>query len=107
MRTSGPTVTSARCRFPRMLTERATVAAGRERPADPRTDRKGFHRDDAVPPRTFAALTGLRAVAAVWVVIYHGFGPLLLSYGRPVHVLGPVLHAGGWASTSSSSSAVS
>jgi peptidoglycan/LPS O-acetylase OafA/YrhL len=46
------------------------------------------------PPRTFAALTGLRAVAAVWVVIYHAFGPLLLSYGRPVHVLGPVLHAG-------------
>jgi peptidoglycan/LPS O-acetylase OafA/YrhL len=46
------------------------------------------------PPRSFLALTGLRAVAALWVVHYHAFMPLFMSYGRPIQVLGPVLHAG-------------
>jgi peptidoglycan/LPS O-acetylase OafA/YrhL len=57
------------------------------------TDRKGSSVTQA-PPRSFPALTGLRAVAAVWVVLYHAFMPLYISYGRPMQLLGPVLHSG-------------
>jgi peptidoglycan/LPS O-acetylase OafA/YrhL len=44
--------------------------------------------------RTFPALTGLRAVAASWVVLYHALGPLTAAYGLLPRPLTAVLHSG-------------